>query len=73
MTLQLNGLRGFAMSDSHDVLLYMSCAVCKYKIVLYATEEGRYFTHCGLPMFITQIEVYKNNSLVYKTKVIDNA
>ena len=60
------------MSGSHDVLLYMSCAVCKYKIVLYATAEGRYFTHCGLPMFITKIEVYKNNSLVYETKVIDD-
>ena len=60
------------MSGNRDVLLYMSCAMCKYKIVLYATEEGRYFTHCGLPMFITKIEVYENSLQVYETNVMDD-
>ena len=60
------------MSGNRDVLLYMSCAMCKYKIVLYATAEGKYFIHCGLPMFITKIEVYENNLRVYETEVMDD-
>ena len=72
MTLPLNGLRGFAMSGSHDVLLYVRCAICKYKTMLFATAEGKYFIHCGLPMFITKIEVYENNLQVYETNVIDD-
>ena len=72
MTLPLNGLRGFAMSDNRDVLLYLKCGKCGYKTRLFATAEGKYFVHCGIPMFITRIEVYKSGEEIYATEVVDD-
>ena len=56
------------MSGNRDVLLYLKCGKCGYKTRLFATAEGKYFMHCGIPMFIMKIEVYKNGKQLYATE-----